>query len=95
VGGVGDLRDEERGSHLGKSSSETDEETRSNEHAEVLGAGLQDGTNQYDGSPDNNTGLTSKTVGDIGSKGNSTESTNGLDGVEETEVSCSGVTEVL
>lgn len=94
MGWVGNLGDEKRRSHLCKGGTETDEETRADEHAEVLSGGLEDGTNQDDGGTKNDTSLATETVRDVRSNGDSAESTNGLDGVEETEILWFWVTKV-
>lgn len=79
---VGDLGDEKRGSHLCEGGTETDEETRSNEHAEVLGGGLEDSTNQDDSSTEDNASFAAETVSDIRGQRDGAEGTDGLNGVE-------------
>lgn len=95
VGWVGNLSDQERRSHLCEGSAETDQETRADEHAEILSACLEDSSEQHDGGTEDDTRLAAQTVRDVGSKWDGAEGTNGLDGVEETKVLCRGVSEVL
>jgi hypothetical protein len=95
MGWVGDLCDQKRGSHLSKGGTETNAKTSTNEHAKVLGAGLKDSTDQDDACAEDDTGLAAKSIGDVGSEGNSAQGTNRLYGVEKTEVLCRGVMEVL
>jgi hypothetical protein len=94
MGWVGDLGDKKRGSHLGEGCTETDEETSTDEHAEVLGGGLEDGTDQDDGSTEDDTSFAAETVSDVGGQRDGAEGTNGLNGVEETEIFWLGVSKV-
>lgn len=95
LSGVGNFTDQEGRGHLGERSTETDEETGADKHAEVLRASLENGTNQDDDRAENNTSFAAKDIGYIRSQGDTAQGTNGLDGVEETQVLGRGVVEVL
>jgi hypothetical protein len=86
MGWVGNLCDQKRRSQLSKTGTETDAETGTNEHAKVLGAGLEDSSDQDDESTEEDTSLAAESIGDVGRKGNSAEGTDRLNGIEETEV---------
>lgn len=94
VGWVGDLGDEERRGHLCEGGTETDKETRADEHAEVLGGSLEDSTNHDNSGTEEDTGLASESISDIGRQRDGDEGTDGLNGIEQTEILGFGVVEV-
>lgn len=78
-----------------KRGSETDEETRSNEHTKVLSGGLENSTNENNGCTEENTGFAAKTVSNIWSNWDGAEGTNRLDGIEKTKILVRRITEIL
>jgi hypothetical protein len=95
MGRIGNFTDQERGGHLSERSTETDEETGADEHAEVLRAGLEGGTDQDNRSTDHDTIPAAKDIGHIWSQGDTAQRTDGLNGVEETQVLGAGISKVL
>lgn len=93
--GISNLSDEKWRSHLSEGSSESDQETRADEHAEILSAGLENGTQENDNRAEHDTTLAADSVCNIWSKRNGAEGTNRLDSIEETKLFIGWVVEVL
>lgn len=86
LGGIGKLGGKEGSGVGGEGKTETDAEASTNEGADVLGGGLDDGSDDHDGSAEQNGDATAQTIGEVGSEGGSSEGTDGLDAVEETQL---------
>lgn len=69
---------------MSNGNTETDEETGSNEHGDVGTNGLQDNTNDHDDTSGDNTGTSTKDIGNVRSDGKSDNRTDRHDGVEQT-----------
>jgi len=95
VSRVSDFGNQEWRGHLSKRGTETDAETSADEHAEALGGGLEDSSDQDDYSTDDDTPFAAETVRDVGGNGDGAEGTDGLNGIEETEILVGGVVEIV
>lgn len=85
------LSDEKRSGTVGEGDTESDEETGSREHAEILRSGLEGDTDKHDNDTNNDGNATSAPIGEPGRDGNGADGTDRENGVQETTLSRGGV----
>lgn len=91
---VSELSEQQRRSTVGDSNTESDEETSTDEHAEVHSSRLEDDSNDHENATSEDTGAATIAIGEVRYNGKSDERTDGHDGVEQTQRSCRWVVEV-
>lgn len=91
--GVNKLGDEQGRGTMGNGNTETDEESRGDEHLDVNTNRLQNDTENHNNTTDSDTGATTKTIGNIGSDSESNNRTDRHHGVQQTASGRTGIIE--
>lgn len=94
MGGEGELGDKGRRGETGEGKTETDQESTTDKHADVLGSGLKSDADELDSRTEEHGPSSTESIVDKGGKGQSDDTTDRLDGIEETKGGTVGVVKV-
>lgn len=83
---VAQFGDEEWGGAVGEGDTETDQETSTDEHTEILGGGLESDTDEHDEETNHDGDSSASPIGQPWGEWNGHDGTDGHNGVEETQL---------
>lgn len=89
------LGEKHRRGHLSKWVADTEEDTTTNEGAEIHGRGLNGGTDDHDDETNGDGDPAAETICDEGHKGNGADGGDLVGGADDTELAALGVSKAL